>query len=77
MYLNYYVYLREGTNAKNGLVLVMSRGAAKTGSVNTKKANTVYIDLTGNNAEEITTDSTGVGIFKTPAGKISLWVPKQ
>lgn len=73
---DYYAYQREGTNGKDGLVLVMSTREDKSFKVKAYP-NMTYYDVMGNSKDTIKTDQNGEGVFFTPKGKISIWVPKK
>lgn len=60
-----------------GVAVVMSNGDDGTKRMQTTAADTTYIDLTKHIDETITTDKDGWAEFKCPAGKVSVWVPKN
>lgn len=73
----YYVYQREGTNKRNGLIVVMSANEAKSCKV-IAHPNTTYYDIMGNSKELIKTSEDGEGeFFNVEGGKVSIWVPQN
>ncbi len=80
-----YSYTRAGLDDTPGTGLVMVISASDSGgetniSVNSGRANTTYIDYTGNVEGEVTTDSNGWGEFRVQEDTgegWSIWVPSD
>jgi alpha-amylase len=59
-----------------GMAVVLSNGDEGTKRMETTKPKTIYIDLTEQIKDSITTDDTGWAEFRCLAGSMSVWIPK-
>lgn len=69
-------FVRHGTEAAPGCVVVMSNGetASKTVNLGHPFANVTYVDLLGNRDGTVTMDGRGEANFPVEGGSVSVWV---
>ena len=72
-------WVRRTDSDTSSLAVLISIGdmAEKQMFVGKEEAGKTYIDLSGNNKNEVTIDENGNGIFNVGPGSVSYWVAKE